>query len=228
MTDMKCQKCGLVRESGKSYGYSCPHGSNCEAAFSQPVYGTTSILDEGALLREVARLSAERDALVAAAYEAAATCTEWTAWGERHNLTESTRRAIRFLTPSHATEALDRIKADARAEVVGTQAAADVLTERARQISAEGWTPDHDDLYVDGEIAMAAACYSLLAVRNELSRFKSAVCSDFVKLVWPWDAKWRKPTDRRRDLVKAGALIIAEIERMDRAAMSTDTKGEKK
>ena len=31
---------------------------------------------------------------------------------------------------------------------------------------------------------------------------------------------WRrwKPTDRRRDLVKAGALILAEIERLDRAA----------
>ena len=35
---------------------------------------------------------------------------------------------------------------------------------------------------------------------------------------WPhtWDASWWKPKDRRRDLVRAGALIIAEIERLDR------------
>jgi hypothetical protein len=30
--------------------------------------------------------------------------------------------------------------------------------------------------------------------------------------------EWWKPTNRRRDLVKAGALILAEIERLDRAA----------
>lgn len=35
--------------------------------------------------------------------------------------------------------------------------------------------------------------------------------------VWPWDESWWKPTNRRRDLVKAGALILAEIERLDRA-----------
>jgi len=36
---------------------------------------------------------------------------------------------------------------------------------------------------------------------------------------WPikWMAAWFKPTDPRRDLVKAGALCIAEIERLDRA-----------
>ena len=48
----------------------------------------------------------EVKAMVAAAYEVAATCTEWTAWGERHNLTEATRRAVRALTPSDATAAL--------------------------------------------------------------------------------------------------------------------------
>lgn len=35
---------------------------------------------------------------------------------------------------------------------------------------------------------------------------------------WPWDASWWKPNARRRNLVKAGALILAEIERIDRAA----------
>jgi hypothetical protein len=34
---------------------------------------------------------------------------------------------------------------------------------------------------------------------------------------WPWSQDWWKPTNPRRDLVKAGALIAAEIERLDRA-----------
>ena len=51
----------------------------------------------------------------------------------------------------------------------------------------------------------------------------SAGQSDNVRMVfdapppsWPWVRRWWKPTDRRRDLVKAGALILAEIERLDR------------
>jgi hypothetical protein len=39
---------------------------------------------------------------------------------------------------------------------------------------------------------------------------------------WPWDASWWKPASNRRNLVKAGALILAEIERLDRAAMATE------
>ena len=35
--------------------------------------------------------------------------------------------------------------------------------------------------------------------------------------VWPYQWEF-KPADRRRELVKAGALILAEIERIDRAA----------
>jgi hypothetical protein len=37
-------------------------------------------------------------------------------------------------------------------------------------------------------------------------------------LFWPWEASWFKPSTARRDLIKAGALILAEIERLDRAA----------
>lgn len=33
---------------------------------------------------------------------------------------------------------------------------------------------------------------------------------------WPWSREWWKPKNPRRDLVKAGALIVAEIERLDR------------
>jgi len=74
----------------------------------------------------------EVQALIAAAYEAAATCTEWTAWGQRHNLTEASRRAIRALTPADATAALARIvrEAEARGMVKGMREAATLLREQ--------------------------------------------------------------------------------------------------
>jgi hypothetical protein len=87
------------------------------------------------------------------------------------------------------------------------QAAKDVLAERARQVSVEGWTPEHDDRYVNGELAMAAASYASESITSHGG----------MPSIWPWDASWWKPGDRRRMLEKAGALIIAEIERLDRA-----------
>lgn len=89
-------------------------------------------------------------------------------------------------------------------------AASDVLAERQRQVTAEGWTPGHDDEYEHGELADAAGCYAL---SSELFD-----CAGEPPRPWPWPDEWWKPTNRRRDLVKAGALILAEIERLDRAA----------
>jgi len=39
---------------------------------------------------------------------------------------------------------------------------------------------------------------------------------------WPWNMVWWKPKNYRRDLVKAAALLVAEIERLDRKAQSTN------
>ncbi len=101
---------------------------------------------------------------------------------------------------------------DAERAVMDGLAAQDVLLERARQISAEGWLPQHDDTHDRGELADAAACYAILAG-------KGATATEFDQPGWwPWHWTWWKSTTRRRDLVKAGALIIAEIERLDRLA----------
>ena len=89
-----------------------------------------------------------------------------------------------------------------------TKAAQDVLAERQRQIEKEGWTPEHDDDHWDGELADAAACYAFSS---------SLLNSDEPPRHWPWRRESWKPCDRRRMLVKAGALILAEIERLDRA-----------
>jgi hypothetical protein len=89
-----------------------------------------------------------------------------------------------------------------------SEALIDVMNERNRQHNEEGWTPEHDDAHTFGELAHAAACYAMpIFVRPEE-----------MPIGWPtdWDEDWWKPTDRRRDLVKAAALILAEIERLDR------------
>ncbi|MDH0200832.1 hypothetical protein N7337_07910 [Comamonas aquatica] len=114
-----------------------------------------------------------------------------------------------------------------------TPAARDVLAERKRQIETEGWKPERDDVYDTGEMALAAACYaahsaSCAAIkaphtaRGVFVRTRSA--QDFVGEMWPWSADWWKPSGHRRNLEKAAALILAEIERIDRAALAAQAK----
>ena len=93
----------------------------------------------------------------------------------------------------------------------------EIARERERQISVEGWSADHDDGHPNGELAQAAGCYALHAGQPEPAQVRPG----YAPQEWPWDAKWWKPTDRRRNLVKAGALIVAEIERLDRAAKNS-------
>ncbi|MFX1675166.1 hypothetical protein PWR63_23450 [Paraburkholderia sp. A2WS-5] len=83
----------------------------------------------------------------------------------------------------------------------------DVLAERARQVSEEGWTPAHDDQHGDHEMSCAAGCYAMYTLSYPAGDPPPA---------WPWAADWWKPTTHRRNLIKAGALILAEIERIDR------------
>ncbi|EQB0382258.1 hypothetical protein ACYAFJ_004286, partial [Pseudomonas aeruginosa] len=84
----------------------------------------------------------------------------------------------------------------------------DVQAERRRQITAEGWTPEHDDLYCAAELPRAAAAYILNGANDE------------APAIWPFVAKWWKPRDARSNYVRASALILAEIERLDRACIS--------
>jgi hypothetical protein len=77
-----------------------------------------------------------------------------------------------------------------------------IVDERNRQISVEGWDLGHDDEHDEGELAKAAACYAL---DNKFS--------------WPWGFEsWKPGGGRIRQLTKAGALIAAEIDRLNRAA----------
>ncbi|UYZ06183.1 hypothetical protein CFBP5507_07895 [Agrobacterium salinitolerans] len=97
-----------------------------------------------------------------------------------------------------------------------SQAALDVTAERRRQIELEGYGNRHDDAHTGFEIAKAAVAYAQRAAMSEDVRsFKEK--RDQVPSLWPWARAWWKPKDRRSDLVRAAALLIAEIERLDRA-----------
>jgi hypothetical protein len=99
-----------------------------------------------------------------------------------------------------------------------SKAALDVIAEHHRQVEVEGWTPEHDDMHTGGQLAQAAICYA--DPRN-------LQLGDAPPSWWPWSRSWWKPKDSRRDLIKAAALIVAEIERLDRlsAPMEQEPSG---
>ena len=106
------------------------------------------------------------------------------------------------------TPATDAFLAEVRAQGVKSlsNAVQSVIAERQRHQSVEGWTPEHDDQYSKSQLLWASSCYVLNAI-HPFNR---------IPFDWPWTPEWWKPTNPRRDLVKAGALILAEIERIDR------------
>ena len=93
------------------------------------------------------------------------------------------------------------------------KAAEDVIAERERQKSIEGWSEEHDDSRSRAhDLAYAAACYALAGTGLLMKEWLVQI----IGRRWPGDKRWWKPSDKRRNLVKAGALILAEIERIDR------------
>ena len=101
-----------------------------------------------------------------------------------------------------------------------------IKDERERQVSQEGWTAGSDDKHQpEGQLALAAACYALPERVRNISR---PGLSAFLHMFWPWHEAWWKPTpnDRVRELVKAGALIAAEIDRLQRKCARPSAQGE--
>lgn len=90
----------------------------------------------------------------------------------------------------------------------------EIRAERNRQQNDEGWTPEHDDAHVNGEMASAAACY---AIAGNTGLGPADIRLNCHEALWPWEDHWWKPRAKRRNLIRAAALIVAEIERLDRA-----------
>lgn len=90
-----------------------------------------------------------------------------------------------------------------------------IAAERQRQVEQEGWTPLHDTTHRNYELSSAACCYAQMGNGGPFSHPRERHPPGD----WPWDAEWWKPARNTiRNLVKAGALIAAEIDRLQAAA----------
>lgn len=92
-------------------------------------------------------------------------------------------------------------------------AAVDVLKERVRQVKEEGHGIERDDACTDYQLPRAAVCYAIKS---------SGLPPHRATLYWPFNPAAFKPSHRRANLVKAAALLLAEIERLDRAERPAD------
>ena len=86
------------------------------------------------------------------------------------------------------------------------QALLDIASERRRQVQDLGHKPEHDDLCVADELALAAAVYAVPPTSRD---------NDLMGL-WPWDLRAFKPGEWNEDLKRAGALLVAEYGRQVR------------
>ena len=99
-----------------------------------------------------------------------------------------------------------------------------IAAERRRQVDAEGWTPEHDAGHAGHDLVLAAVSYALPrhlrdSHRRRFDEYSRSALADGVHVprFWPWLGRFWKPTpsDRVRELTKAGALIAAEIDRLN-------------
>lgn len=98
-----------------------------------------------------------------------------------------------------------------------------IRMERERQITKEGRDAEHDDEHTGGELALAAACYAAHNRGASYDPMDIFELGDFIEYrfssLWPWTPKYdkRKKHPYKRRLVIAGALIVAELDRLQRA-----------
>ena len=94
----------------------------------------------------------------------------------------------------------------------------EIQTERQRQTEVEGYEVEHDDYWRRGELSIAAACYAaperIFIANDEYLDYMGTTFTKYIP-AWPWNNDFKRK-DRRYDLIRAAALIIAEIERLDR------------
>lgn len=81
-----------------------------------------------------------------------------------------------------------------------------IQEERTEQIEHHRFTPEQDKQYKNGELAVAAICY---AIHDHFG------ADDIIEWLYPWSKATFKPKDRIKNLQKAGALIAAEIDRLN-------------
>lgn len=90
-----------------------------------------------------------------------------------------------------------------------------IVIERQRQISKEGYDQKHDDEHADCELISAALSYAVMA-RDQITHGDKADPGFVCEMYWPFESASWKPKDRIHNLTIAGALIAAEIDRLQR------------
>lgn len=92
----------------------------------------------------------------------------------------------------------------------------DLITEeRERQKLKEGYDAHHDYLHSNRELAKAAMCYW---------GYGSAWTDEDIHDMWPWELSSWKPKDRLRNLVRAGALFLAQSDRDGNNSCDTELR----
>ncbi|MBH1853061.1 hypothetical protein I5V61_12375 [Stenotrophomonas maltophilia] len=125
------------------------------------------------------------------------------------------RAALRTLAACFTHHSIYRYAAPpAQAVDLGTGVKA-IAAERERQLQAEGFTRNGDQQYRRGELAKAATAYAQLAAMDLEAGTRNHIAWREPAAVWPWAPEWWKPVDARHDLVRAGALIAAQIDLID-------------
>ena len=114
-------------------------------------------------------------------------------------------------TPARAVTALKVLRA-ALSHVGPDSALMAFLEEHVRQVDVEGYAPEHDDEHGDGSLAAAAACYAMHA-----GGMPWELCEKY----WPWEPHTFKPGTPKRDMEKAGGLLVAEWQRVQRAEVAS-------
>lgn len=126
---------------------------------------------------------------------------------------------LRKYDPSFPGETLTTPPQSPETTAVPSVAARDVMAERVRQVNVEGWSLEHDDEHEQEDACPLLA--AAISYADNAWRWEYTAVMPTPPVTWPWDSAWWKPKDKRRDLVRSAALLIAEIERLDRRAVKT-------
>lgn len=90
-----------------------------------------------------------------------------------------------------------------------------ITEERVRQITVEGYSADRDDTYVRDELVAAGRAYAIYADEQREGGPHSAIS------LWPWGQEsWKPSPSPVRNYVKGGALLFAEVDRLNRAGLT--------
>lgn len=93
------------------------------------------------------------------------------------------------------------------------------IRQEYRQLTRDGLPPQEADQYIDGSITHAAGAYLSIATTSFYPLALREILQRDAKELWPWsEESWNPSAAPRKNLIRAAAYIVAEIERLARDA----------